>query len=482
MAAALSTPIPQNTREARDSPHRSQVSGPTTADAKSCERSKLRRRKQSAAPLGPSRSLKAHVYSPRDKIWMMHYFKVVCCLIWFGLVVLAASQETAPAESEKEISAVLPQLGEMTEISLVTYTQGEELYQTFGHSAIRIKDDALGIDRLYGFGTFDFETPNFGLKFAHGDLLYQLGVTVGDDDIREVGAYGQGVSALPLNLTNDQKQRLFEALEINLLPENRTYRYDFALDNCSTRIRDAFEKLTGSPIQEPGAGKLTFRRMVDVYFNRIPWTHFGVDLLLGSTMDRVASAREACFLPADLERAVQASRNGDQPLTGAKQEIFPSGDLPQPAWFSSPMAVFLIGGALWFMIWLLRRRGHARWLSALYFTIYGSAGVFVCFISFWSRHWVVRENYNQLWLIPTHLLLGIALFFGKPKIVVWYLRFAFVAAAAFVAFSTFLPQKFEPAVYPLVILLAWRSLLDWRFGKDMKAGREYEARIPSAGS
>src|ERR1700738_2290843 len=184
------------------SPHRSQVSGPAAADAKSCERSKLRQRKQSAAPLGPSRSLKAHGYSSRDKFWMMHFLKVVCCLIWFGLVVLAAAQEAAPSESARESAAgALPKLAESTEISLITYTQGEELYQTFGHSAIRIKDDALGLDRLYGFGTFDFETPNFGLKFAHGDLLYQLGVTVGDEDIREVGAYGQGVSELPLNLS-----------------------------------------------------------------------------------------------------------------------------------------------------------------------------------------------------------------------------------------------------------------------------------------
>jgi hypothetical protein len=395
---------------------------------------------------------------------MMRFLKIVCCFIGFGLIVWAKAQQAAETRPEKEKPAgALPQLGESSEISLITYTQGEELYQTFGHSAIRIKDDALDLDRLYGFGTFDFETPNFGLKFAHGDLLYQLGVTVGDEDIREVGAYGQGVSELPLNLSDEQKQKLFEALEINLLPENRSYRYDFALDNCSTRIRDAFEKITGSPIQEPGASRLTFRQMVDVYFNRIPWTHFGVDLLLGSTMDRVASAREACFLPADLERAVQASRNGDQQLAGARREIFPPGDLPQPAWFSSPIAVFSIGGALWFLIWLVRRRGHARWLSALYFTIYGSAGLFVCFMSFWSQHWVVRANYNQLWLIPTHLVLGITLFFGKPKFLVLYLRFALIAAVVFVVFSIFLPQKFEPAVYPLVILLAWRSLLDWKF-------------------
>jgi hypothetical protein len=397
---------------------------------------------------------------PFRKFWMIYFLKVFICITLLGMI-LPVSAQTSPSTLVSPPSKIqLPQLDEAAEISLITYTPGEELYQAFGHSAIRIKDNALSIDRLYGFGTFDFETPNFYLKFAGGDLLYQLNVTVGEDDIREVGAYGQGITELPLSLSGKQKQKLFESLEINLLPENRFYRYDFALDNCSTRVRDAFEQVIGSQIQESGAGKLTFRQMLDVYFARTPWTHFGVDLLLGSTMDRIATAREACFLPADLERAVESARNGDQKLAGPKQEIFPPGDLPQPVWFLSPLALFSCAGGIWFLIWLVRRRPHARWLSALYLTVFGAAGAFVCFISFWSQHWVVRANYNQLWLIPTHLLVGIWLFFAKPKIVILYLWFALIAALGFLAFSWSIPQVFEPTVYPLIIILAWRCALE----------------------
>ena len=111
------------------------------------------------------------------------------------------------------------------------------------------------MDRLYNFGVFDFETANFYLKFAHGDLLYQLAVSQGEEEIRAVGAYGQGVTELPLNLSPGQRQSLFEALEVNLLPENRFYRYDFILDNCSTRPRDVIERVTGSPVVLPARGK-----------------------------------------------------------------------------------------------------------------------------------------------------------------------------------------------------------------------------------
>lgn len=392
---------------------------------------------------------------------MIHFLKAVLFAVWFGQILSISAQNVSPLTSRNLPSAIqLPQLRESTEISLITYTPGEELYQAFGHSAIRVKDDRLGIDRLYNFGTFDFGTPDFYLKFAHGDLLYQLVVSSGEDEIQRVGAYGQGVTEVPLNLSVDQKQRLFKALEINLLPENRFYRYDFVLDNCSTRIRDVFEKITGIPIQENNARQLTFRQMLDVYFIRIPWTHFGVDLLLGSTMDRVASPREACFLPADLERAVQSSKNGNRNLAGEKRELFSPEMLPQPIWFLSPSVLFSGGGLLWFLIWLLRGRRHARRVTVLYLTVLGAVGVFVCIFSFWSQHRVVHENYNPLWLIPIHFLVGLWVFFAKPNLVRWYFRVALIAALGFLAFSFLLPQVFHAAVYPLVIVLAWRCALE----------------------
>src|ERR1700732_3889046 len=110
----------------------------------------------------------------------------------------ASAQDAAP--TLEDLGGRLPRLSAGAEVSLITYTPGEELYQSFGHSSIRVRDELLGLDRLYNFGVFDFETPNFYVKFAHGDLLYQLAVSQGEEEIRVVGAYGQGVSELLLNL------------------------------------------------------------------------------------------------------------------------------------------------------------------------------------------------------------------------------------------------------------------------------------------
>jgi Domain of unknown function (DUF4105) len=392
--------------------------------------------------------------------------------IWIYLLALALPAAAQNA-SNQNLSAELPQLSNSATASLVTYTPGEELYQAFGHSAIRIRDDSLEMDRLYNYGTFDFETPNFYLKFAHGDLLYQLSVTSAEEEIRLVSAYGQGVTELVLSLSQDQKQELFEALEYNLLPENRFYRYDFILDNCSTRPRDVLERVILTPIAEKNAGRETFRQMLDSYFARVPWTGFGLSLLLGANVDRIANAREACFLPLDLERAVENSQNGRGKLTLEKREISPPGMLPHTGPWLSPSVVFVGAGLSWFFWWLLRKQGHASWPTAILFTLFGATGLFLLGFSLWSRLAVVQRNYNLAWLIPTHLLAGFWLFFSKsrPLLVRWYFWFSAIEGSAFVGLSFLLPQGFHPAVYPLVVILVWRSVLEVTFPRKCLRNR-----------
>jgi Domain of unknown function (DUF4105) len=395
-----------------------------------------------------------------DHRLVAYLLRAILFLVLLTPSLTTCAQEAASAQNA--LAGRLPRLSDGAEVSLITYTPGEELYQSFGHSAIRVRDDFLGMDRLYNFGVFDFETPNFYVNFAHGDLRYQLAVSQADEEIRTVGAYGQGVTELLLNLSPTQRQALFEALEINLLPENRFYLYDFILDNCSTRPRDVIERITGSPVALRDGGKQTFRDMLDPYFTRMPWVGLGVSLLMGAKIDRLATPREACFLPEDLERAVQTSKNEEQNLAGEKRLIFPPEVLPGSSPLLSPICIFWGGGIFWFLFWLLRRKGHSRRPTAFILMILGLLGTFVLVLSFWTHLWVLHENYNLLWLIPLHLPAGICLLLtkGRPIFLRWYLWFAFLNAGLFVCFSFLLPQRFNPAIIPVLIIVAWRSALE----------------------
>ena len=85
------------------------------------------------------------------------------------------------------IAQSIPILSESSQVSLISVLPGEDVYSTFGHSAIRIVDPSLGLDASYNFGTFHFgdspaEIAGFIARFTYGDLKYELSV----QDTRQV--------------------------------------------------------------------------------------------------------------------------------------------------------------------------------------------------------------------------------------------------------------------------------------------------------
>jgi hypothetical protein len=391
---------------------------------------------------------------------LIYWKRFFCSLL--AILFLFASPARAAEENQ---SSGLPTLSPAAKISLVTCSPGDELYTAFGHSAIRILDPELGFDRLYNFGTFDMTVDNFYLRFARGDLLYQLSVDQGDADIAEHGALGQDVTEAQLNLTPEQKQSLFGALETNLAPENRYYRYDFLLDNCSTRVRDVFEKIIGTPVADKTVTGLTFRQMLDPYLDRIPWIRFGIYLLLGAGVDRLVQPREACFLPANLESAVCQTKVGDIAFGRTPVRLFLARPLPRIPRALDPEIVFSVVLLGWIGLWALRGRRASRVISALVYIVFGFTGLFLVVLAANTLHWEAYQNWNLAWLVPTHLLAGIGLIFvpaNKVLMLRLYLFLAMVEGLVFVVSSPWLPQRFHPAIYPLVVLLLWRTVIELR--------------------
>ena len=123
-------------------------------------------------------------------------------------------------------------------ISLLTCASGEEIYSLFGHTAIRYENYTRGIDAVFNYGIFNFNAPNFILRFALGETDYQLGVTNYERFAAEYYYLERDVWQQELNLTVQEKEKLIMLLEENYRPENRIYRYNFFYDNCATRPRD----------------------------------------------------------------------------------------------------------------------------------------------------------------------------------------------------------------------------------------------------
>gem|GEM_PF-4059010 len=184
-----------------------------------------------------------------------------------------------------------PKLSEEARISLMTSAPyDEEVFTVYGHAALRIYDPKQNIDYIFNYGIFDFSKPNFIYRFAKGETDYKLGVADFQDYVIEYQMRGSDITEQVLNLTQEEKEHIWDALLINYRPENRVYRYNFFFDNCATRPAAILEKeINGSVDYQYPYQSQTFRDLINYCTRNHPWLTFGCDLALGSPTDREAT-------------------------------------------------------------------------------------------------------------------------------------------------------------------------------------------------
>ncbi len=369
-----------------------------------------------------------------------------------------------PALDSTQLSALNCKL----RISLLTCDPGEDLYTTFGHSAIRVIDSAEGSDRVYNYGTFDFSDPTaFYVKFIKGgeDLKYFLSVDDFPDFMREYEYYQRSIREQELNLNCGEKTRLKLALVTNSMGENKFYKYDFLFDNCSTRPYEIIAKNLDSPIHTSNvlpSPRTSFRDLIRFYLiqNKMYWSWLGIDILLGSRIDRPMTNLESNFLPDYLEKGFDNSTIGSKNLVSKKTVLYAASPMPETgASLITPAIAFNV--LLLIMVALnILNFSWTRKLSPIFdfllFFATGLVGSTILFMWLGTDHTVCRNNYNLLWAFPPHLIAAF-LIPSRKKWVKRYWLFAMILALL-VLFSWFLlPQRLNIALLPIVILLSWRS-------------------------
>ena len=138
------------------------------------------------------------------------------------------------------------QLSTYSEVSILTIGPGTSLNDAFGHSAIRIKDPMYRLDIVYDYGRYDFESDGFYLNFAKGKLNYEIGFTNYKPFLSYYLSEEREVKSQTLNLSLGEKQAFFQKLQQNILPQNKSYAYDFFYNNCATKIKDIVASSDGA--------------------------------------------------------------------------------------------------------------------------------------------------------------------------------------------------------------------------------------------
>jgi hypothetical protein len=353
------------------------------------------------------------------------------------------------------------------QISLLTCDPGDELYSAFGHNAVRVLDLETGRDLVFNYGTFDFDTPNFYVKFARGKLDYMLSVSTYEQFILHYQYLKRSVREQVLNLSPEQTQRMAQFLQENYRPENRFYRYDFFFDNCATRIRDMVELVMGDQLkwgESEGSMEKSFRELIDEYVYRMPWADFGIDLALGSVIDRKVTEREKQFLPDYMEIAFEeAMIVGDGPSRPLVKSFSTVLELDPPGFQGSLFNPYLLFWAMAIAGITLTYVGFKKkrlfiGMDVFLFGTLGIVGLVIVFLWFFTDHSATVYNWNILWAFPLHLILVYGLLSERPgDWVRKYLMFALIMADAAVVFWILGWQSFHPSILPLLLLIILRT-------------------------
>lgn len=340
--------------------------------------------------------------------------------------------------------------------SVITCGPGNDFYTTFGHSALRITDTARGIDLVYNYGTFDFDTPHFYWTFAKGKLDYCLARSSFDHFLAVYSFEQRFMYEQRLNLTPQELNNLFVMLEWNYLPENRYYRYDLLLDNCATRVRDMVEAAVGKKsigIDDWEDHSYRYWLHDATAGGRLEWWTFGIDMLLGLPTDHVCSQSEAMFYPL----AMMWMYNNTM-LDATEPLVFPTEQLledTRPSLHRSfpPLVVFaLIFIAVTLLTW---KHLWPKWADRVLFVLAGLVGCFLIFMWTGTDHFCTKWNLNILWASPFFLLIAIRL----EKTPRWFLllQVAMLAVALLIAVVGW-PQRFNVATIPLILTLLLRAI------------------------
>jgi len=353
------------------------------------------------------------------------------------------------------------QLGPDAEISILTIGPGNSLNDSFGHSAFRVKNTAFDI--IFNYGVFDFEAPNFYLNFAQGKLNYKVEAAPYNAFKNWYIQQNRTIEEQILNLSVSEKQLVFNYLATNAEPENSFYLYDFFYDNCATKMRDVLKDALPSNISfeiPKDLEEQSFRDLIAKNLNWNSWGSFGIDVALGSIIDKRATPYEYMFLPDYIFTFFADAKIGDKPLVKNTKTVYQSPiKRTRSNFLLSPLLI--LGVISLFILYITYKdvKGNKRtkWLDIVLFAVTGLIGFVLLLLWFATDHTATAFNYNLLWAFAINLLVIKQVILTIPK--KWFTRYVkfLIIMLVLMAFHWVIGlQVFALALIPLLIALLVR--------------------------
>lgn len=330
-------------------------------------------------------------------------------------------------------------LSDGAKVSVITCGTGNESYSLFGHTALRIADNTAGIDVVYNYGAFDFNTPNFVMQFIKGDLKYFAAAHSYPDFIDQYEYEQRSVYEQELNMSTAIKQKLFDNLNTSLASGDSHYTYKFIDKNCTTMVVDIINKtLNKNAIVKISDSKTTYRTILFPYFDGHFYEKLGTSIIFGTKVDEMGTK---IFLPFELMQSLQKVEFEDQLLAKQRTTLLEFKKETPASWWNNPYTYVLV--LLGFVVI------NKKAVDLFYLSTMGVLGLFFAWIGAYSSHLELGYNYNIMLFNP--LLLGLLYFYWtKNKKVIYNL--ALLNLIFLIAYIFILINKAHFAVVlPLVL-------------------------------
>lgn len=319
---------------------------------------------------------------------------------WLFSILLILCGLTSVAQSPSMV------LSEESKIYLLTCTPGTEVWSKYGHTGIRVYDPVHAMDIVFNYGIFSLMEKDFYFKFIQGETYYQLGIESYSHFVAFYSQIGRKTYWQELNLTAEQKQRVWDALLVNYRPENRYYLYNFVFDNCATRpyylLKNALQDTIVSSYQ--GYLGQPFRSTISHYTGFHSWVDAGINLIFGRDADQGMTNEERLFLPEELMFYLSNAQLSDGTPLVISEHIAPF-EVDGVAWYKDcRLGLAVLALLLIAISWWDRKRGKLSWwIDVLLGIVYIVLLAIVIFLTFFSVHPLVGFSWRLILLPLIHL-------------------------------------------------------------------------------
>lgn len=345
--------------------------------------------------------------------------------------------------------------------SLLICSPGDVIYSTFGHAALRLKDEPQNIDLVFDYGVFSFDDlPQFVKNFITGEMYYLLDARPFYLNMVQYQYEGRGIIEYKLNLSPQETKRIVEFLLWNWRPENQAYLYNFFEDNCSTRIATILNTKTDKYQLNDNFEQKTWREIILDYAGEKSWVSFGIHLGLGYPADTLMSGAQMLFIPDYLGKAVAQTTTNNEKLSDDNEILLEPTTEIQAAWWDNSVVFLWIFACIILILTgiEIKYKRWFIWCDVCFYFLLGILGCIIWFITFVSVHSLVFPNFNTLWITPLHLIFGISLCIPLlRKRVQWYVSFSAIMVLFYLITTVIVGQFIPNASWPLFVIIITRA-------------------------